>query len=655
MAMESFRQLSDECIEEGCTSVALNSKYCLSHGKTRRRENGHDQSGSFNAAGASSRSRSESRSSKPIVEQDSPQQVGRTRTEEQSKGGQSRQWRRSSRGESNPVPSTHFQATVRKSNLPPDLVGRISLTARKSTHSPVSSKRRTEMATTNLNTNFASTYTGGYGSPTTHQRTATGAFNPFQSFINTGHTSSPNNTKPYFRSQSTHEMPTDSGAVAQQHQIRAAQSGLRSEINSLNINAVTQPSQASQASPPSMGTRADENGTSVTGKTSGRWVTGGRKIESVAESSISGPTSSGKRSFDSMPYVRTSRLPPSMQLKSAPSALRSASTSKRKRNSRRPGSTSPSTSPDETDGDEAQVSPRVHKSNAAQGHTLRWKGTNGFLTGAALNPISLGSSEDEDEEDAVANDGKPRRTKPSYGQDQDAAFSAESQHLGNENRPLTTGRYDQQRTETNRLRKRLNCEERRFQLCATFDSAKFDAMVYGQANAASPPEGVVVPTAPINGSTNTPSSGENPEQLYMNFDPRIHWPHNRSNEWYKLKMEEIKARGGRKANFGKAAQRMRQQRLEAERRAEKEMWAIEQGASVSTNKQPQPWSHHRHMDFGDVPQEDLPAYVRKNPEWMHATAWMRENREQNLRRNREAAALRAAGLPWEHLFPRSGR
>ncbi|CCF41704.1 hypothetical protein CH063_11906, partial [Colletotrichum higginsianum] len=73
-------------------------------------------------------------------------------------------------------------------------------------------------------------------------------------------------------------------------------------------------------------------------------------------------------------------------------------------------------------------------------------------------------------------------------------------------------------------------------------------------------------------------------------------------------MEEIKARGGRKANFGKAAQRMRQHRLEAERRTEKEMWAIEQGASVSTNKQPQPWSHHRHMDFGDVPQEELPAY-----------------------------------------------
>ncbi|KAJ0167715.1 hypothetical protein CTA2_797 [Colletotrichum tanaceti] len=652
MEMESFRQLSDECIEEGCTSVALNSKYCLSHVKTRRRENGHDQFGRFNAAGASSRSRSESRSSRPVVEQDSPQQVGRTRTEEQSRGGQSRQWRRSSRGESNPVPSTHSQATVRKSNLPPDLVGKISLTARKSTHSPGSSKKRTEMASTSLHTNSASTYTGGSGSPTTLQRTAAGTFPLFKMFFNTSHTSSPNDTKPYFRSHSTHEMPMDSGAVAQRHQTRSAHSGLRSEITSLNTNPVTQPSQASL---PSTETRVDDNGMSVAGNTSGHCITGGRKTESVTESSISGPTSSGKRSFDSMPYVRTSRLPPSMQLKSAPSALRSALTSKRKRNSGRPESTSPSTSPDETDGDEAQVPPRVHKRNAAQRHTLRWKGTNGFLTGAALNPIPLGSSEVENEEDDRASDGKPWQTIPSHGQGQNAAFSAERQHLGNEDRPLITGRVDQQRTETNRLRRRLNCEERRVQLCATFDSAKFDAMVYGQADAASPPEGVVVPTAPINGSTKTPSLGKNPEQLYMKFDPRIHWPHNRSNEWYKLKMEEIRARGGRKANFGKAAQRMRQQRLEAERRAEEETWAIEQGASVSINKQPQPWSHHRHMDFGDVSQQELPAYVRKNPEWMHATAWMRENREQNLRRNTEAAALRAAGLPWEHLFPQSGR
>ncbi|TQN72844.1 hypothetical protein CSHISOI_02599 [Colletotrichum shisoi] len=119
------------------------------------------------------------------------------------------------------------------------------------------------MATTNLNANSASAYTGGSGSPTTHQRTATGAFNPFQSFINIGHTSSPNNTKPYFRSQSTHGMPMDSGAVAQRHQIRAAQSGPRSEISSLNINPVTQPSRASQASPSSMGTRVDGNATKL--------------------------------------------------------------------------------------------------------------------------------------------------------------------------------------------------------------------------------------------------------------------------------------------------------------------------------------------------------------------------------------------------------
>ncbi|OHW94428.1 hypothetical protein CSPAE12_06797 [Colletotrichum incanum] len=180
-------------------------------------------------------------------------------------------------------------------------------------------------------------------------------------------------------------------------------------------------------------------------------------------------------------------------------------------------------------------------------------------------------------------------------------------------------------------------------------------MLYGQAEATSPPDGVLLPSALINNLANAQPSAEGREQFYMKLDPRIHWSHNRSEQWYNLKMEEIKARGGRKANFGKAAQRMRQQRLEGERRDEEEKRAIEQGLPVPINKPPQPWSHHRHMDFGDVPEEELPAYVRKNPEWLQATAWMRQNREQTLHRNKEAATLRAAGLPWEHLFSRSGR
>ncbi|KAK1715964.1 hypothetical protein BDP67DRAFT_360390, partial [Colletotrichum lupini] len=127
-------------------------------------------------------------------------------------------------------------------------------------------------------------------------------------------------------------------------------------------------------------------------------------------------------------------------------------------------------------------------------------------------------------------------------------------------------------------------------------------------------------------------------RFHMKLDPRIHWPHNRSDQWYKSKMEEIKARGGRKANFGKAAKRMRQQRLAEERQEEEDNLASARG-------EPRPWSHHRHMDFGDVPEEELPIYVRRNEEWVRGAAWMRKIHEESQRRD----ARRAAELFKEHL------
>lgn len=48
--------------------------------------------------------------------------------------------------------------------------------------------------------------------------------------------------------------------------------------------------------------------------------------------------------------------------------------------------------------------------------------------------------------------------------------------------------------------------------------------------------------------------------LYAPIDPRSHWTRPHSEAWYQKKEEEIRARGGRKANFGKATQRMKAQR-----------------------------------------------------------------------------------------------
>ncbi|GKT49008.1 uncharacterized protein ColSpa_09189 [Colletotrichum spaethianum] len=467
-------------------------------------------------------------------------------------------------------------------------------------------------------------------------------------------------------------MSASFGAVAEeQSQGRATQGRTGSEIISLNTSPAIQPPQASQSP---IARSGPDNGMPFVGSLKGHRVSGGHRSESVSESTPAG----GNRSFDSLPYVRTNRLPP-MQLKSAPSALRSASSkatiasaSKRKRDSSFE-SMSQSSSSDDIDEDEIEASRMSENSAVYSGvqttatasaisqrsnegfdihsdvsQTQRqWNGPNMFRTRTALSPIVLSSSDDEDEENGTTSNRNMWQMNLFNGQSHHSILSADGQYLRDANRPSITGGVDQPP-------KKLTCEERRLQLCAAFDSAKFDAMIYGQAEATSPPEGVLLPSALIKKMTNVQSSGEARGQLYMKIDPRIHWPHNRSDQWYKRKMDEIKARGGRKANFGKAAQRMRQQRLEEERRDEQEKLAIEQGLPAPTSKPPQPWSHHRPMDFGDVPEEELPAYVRKNPEWLQATAWMRENREQSLLKNKEAAALRAAGLPWDHLFSRSG-
>ncbi|KXH63922.1 hypothetical protein CNYM01_12962 [Colletotrichum nymphaeae SA-01] len=181
--------------------------------------------------------------------------------------------------------------------------------------------------------------------------------------------------------------------------------------------------------------------------------------------------------------------------------------------------------------------------------------------------------------------------------------------------------------------KKLTCEDRRIELCRAFDERRFDAMIYGQPDAFPPPHGIFVDTGPASiGAAGAVKKTCRP--LYMRINPRIHWSHNRSDRWRELKMEEIKSRGGRKTNFGKAAHRMREQRIATERREAEEP--------------PEPWSHHRPMDFGDVPVHELPRDVQENESWMRAAKWMRESREVSL----QAAKLEADHKPWEHLFRR---
>ncbi|KAK2615221.1 hypothetical protein N8I77_001990 [Diaporthe amygdali] len=96
-------------------------------------------------------------------------------------------------------------------------------------------------------------------------------------------------------------------------------------------------------------------------------------------------------------------------------------------------------------------------------------------------------------------------------------------------------------------------EKQRQRLTEVHDISALDRFIYGQEGSSQPPPGVAAPVE------QEPRKRE--YVFYGHIDPRTHWTRPHSDAWYERKDEEIKARGGRKANLGKAAQRMKEQRL----------------------------------------------------------------------------------------------
>lgn len=101
-----------------------------------------------------------------------------------------------------------------------------------------------------------------------------------------------------------------------------------------------------------------------------------------------------------------------------------------------------------------------------------------------------------------------------------------------------------------------------------FDLSEFDRLIYAQEGTRNPPTEVCLLITPAASATAAKSNdSDHPPQdepLYLDIDPRIHWPQPHTEAWLAKKQAEIEARGGRKANFGQAAQRLRQQRLAEE-------------------------------------------------------------------------------------------
>ncbi|KAK3899854.1 hypothetical protein C8A05DRAFT_17779 [Staphylotrichum tortipilum] len=103
------------------------------------------------------------------------------------------------------------------------------------------------------------------------------------------------------------------------------------------------------------------------------------------------------------------------------------------------------------------------------------------------------------------------------------------------------------------------------------DADRFDALIYAQSGAASPPSGTSLPALPalaakratIEAPTKLVDEDEDDDEpnepLYLPIDPRIHWPQSHSETWHATKQDEIRKRGGRKANFGRAAKSLQRQ------------------------------------------------------------------------------------------------
>ncbi|KAF4984372.1 hypothetical protein FDECE_17094 [Fusarium decemcellulare] len=195
-------------------------------------------------------------------------------------------------------------------------------------------------------------------------------------------------------------------------------------------------------------------------------------------------------------------------------------------------------------------------------------------------------------------------------------------------KPVDPRPVDPNPADTAMLSFRARSEARRKKMMARFDSAAFDSFIYQQSDLR-PPEGVSI----RNGPSGKAAASSEENRIFLPVNPAIHKMHNRSQEWYRKKCQEIKSRPGRKAWFGKVVERQRWLRAR-EAKLDEERQRARLAGTIPPFKAPQPQGYRRIMDFGDVPEEELPEEVRNNPAWLKACAWHRECMNKGLQRQR---------------------
>ncbi|KAI1097901.1 hypothetical protein F4804DRAFT_146494 [Jackrogersella minutella] len=101
-----------------------------------------------------------------------------------------------------------------------------------------------------------------------------------------------------------------------------------------------------------------------------------------------------------------------------------------------------------------------------------------------------------------------------------------------------------------------NLEERRQTLISKHDPVKFDSYIYGKNNE---------PFRPGSALFGLPPWSQPPRPTlqathFAHIDPRVHWTHPRSESWRREKQKEIRERGTKKMNFGRAVARVAKQK-----------------------------------------------------------------------------------------------
>ncbi|KAK5987184.1 hypothetical protein PT974_11305 [Cladobotryum mycophilum] len=229
----------------------------------------------------------------------------------------------------------------------------------------------------------------------------------------------------------------------------------------------------------------------------------------------------------------------------------------------------------------------------------------------------------------------PRQQRPTLAPKRSSSKQSVPTRSTSHSMAPSTPRTDISIVQKVKLPSRLSVEERRKALILKFDSVAFDTMIYRQSSL-EPPPGITVLANRQHRRHSSSAVTYEDERMYLPINPVIHRPHNRSDEWHKEKALEIQARPGRKYWFGRVAERERWLRV---KEMEKERKIASAKGQRALRRDPQPWTYVRPIDFGDVPEDQLPEDVLQNPAWAKACVWHRETKTNSLRRQRAMQSI----------------